>query len=100
MMLKITIEIKPMPMGITAADHYNNTKYPGPGVYSDGVSVFVVSGSSVSYIGYTPLVSVSSVASEPKEAPPVPGISENTLLKAIAVAQNPLLIKEVLNHGM
>jgi hypothetical protein len=90
--------IKLQEISLPSTEAYLFAKYPGPGLYrnSDGntyAAYFISAGATGCVMNVGNLCTYAEEISE--KAPVVVGISEATLLKALAIAQQPALAKEL-----
>lgn len=90
--MKLIIEIKTVV--IDQADIWKRESYTSNGMYDvgDQFNLMIVNNQ---FIAAVPKDEFLSIASEYKEPEPT-GISPDTLLKAISIAQHPTLIKDIL----
>jgi len=85
---------------VNASDAYNVSNYPGPGAYVNNFDgcLYVVSNNTVGYVAANAL-SLTEEIPEHVQAPQLVGISEETLLKVIAIVQKPELAEALTGGG-
>lgn len=90
--MKLTIEIK----ALNGAQPYNIATTAAPGFYTDGVGVWTIQNSIATYIA--PLGALQQLGAQQAENAPqaAQGVSEDTLLRAIAISAKPELSVQLL----
>lgn len=86
------IEVIRDPVGINEGNKFLATSYPGSGLYEFGGSLLAVNGSTVFHIGAAASFPRISTIEEAAESV----VTTSDLLKAIAIAQQPTLARELL----
>jgi hypothetical protein len=90
--MKDFVEILPAPICINEGNKFLATAYPGSGLYEFGGSLLAVNGSTVFHIGAAASFPRISTIEEAAESV----VTTSDLLKAIAIAQQPTLARELL----
>jgi predicted RNase H-like nuclease len=90
--MKLTIEIKQL----NGAQPYNIANTAAPGFYTDGAGVWTMQNSIATHIA--PLVALQQLGTQQAESAPqaAQGVSEDTLLRAIAISAKPELSVQLL----
>lgn len=93
-----TIELKPWPSNITSGFEYSAGLYPETGVYADDTGRVAIVNRATNLVLWSTMPgfvdACSTKVEEPKES--AGSVTELTLLKALAIAQNPHLATELL----
>lgn len=90
--MKLTIEIK----ALNGAQAHSIANTAAPGFYTDGGGVWVIQNSIATYIA--PLGALQQLGTQQAESAPraAQGVSEDTLLRAIAISAKPELSVQLL----
>ncbi|CAB4163136.1 hypothetical protein UFOVP814_4 [uncultured Caudovirales phage] len=90
--MKLTIEIKQL----NGVQPHNIANTAAPGFYTDGVGVWVIQNTAAFYI--SPLATLQQIGAQQAESVPqaAQGVSEDTLLRAIAISAKPELSVQLL----
>lgn len=91
------IKVQPFPATVPSTGEYLSASYPGPGVYMRGDQLFINNGSTVyTCMGVAGLVSVDDELAQVAKQPA--GVSEDTLLRALAINRDASLALELLGR--
>lgn len=91
--MKITIDIK----ALNGAQPYNIANTAAPGFYTDGVGVWVIQNMIATYIApLSTLQQIGTTQQAESATPTAQGVSEDTLLRAIAISAKPELSVQLL----
>ena len=85
---------------VPIGEEYQVTKYPGPGVYSSRTTstLFVVAGTCVTTIVGLPASAIQTLSAAPVQVDSLRhGLSEDFVLKALAIAQQPSLAPSLIH---
>lgn len=91
--MKLTIEIK----ALNGANAFSIAHTAAPGFYTDGVGVWAILNCCTTYVATLATLQQIGTTQQAESAPQTAqGVSEETLLKAIAISQKPELSVQLL----